>query len=199
MQQPRLREIAAACGGAFRLAWLSSPRLALSQTLLAIVQALLPLAGIYALKRAVDAATAAALHASDLPAAGVFGLLKRLLHDPGSRAVAVWFVAGAAVMAAGAFLGILFAWLAEQHAIAVSDHIHGLLHRKLTEVDLAFFENTAEQNRLHLVQEQAMTRPVGVLGGLFSLIQGAVGLLGVLALLAALFSIRPFNLRVLTT
>ncbi len=186
MQQPRLREIASACGGAFRLAWLSSPRLALSQTLLAIVQALLPLAGIYALKRAVDAATAAALHASDLPAAGVFGLLKRLLHDPGSRAVAVWFVAGAAVMAAGAFLGILFAWLAEQHAIAVSDHIHGLLHRKLTEVDLAFFENTAEQNRLHLVQEQAMTRPVGVLGGLFSLIQGAVGLLGVLALLAAL-------------
>ena len=180
---PRLRALSATLLRALALAWRSSPRLALETSLIAAAQALLPLAAIYALKRGVDAAAAAI---GRVHAAGPSGLLARLQQDPSSRAVAFWFLAGAAVMALLAGLRVLAAWVAEQHAMAVSDHVHALLHRKLGEVDLAFFEDAGEQNRLHLAQEQASTRPVGVLNGLSQLLQGALGFLGVLVLLAAL-------------
>jgi ATP-binding cassette subfamily B protein len=180
MKPSSIRDLAASFGRSLRLVWRSAPRLAAAHAVLATVQALLPLAALYALKRAVDAA-AAAVHA--LPAAGGWQVW---LHDPSARAVAGWFVAGAAVMGAGALLGVAASWLSELHAMAVSDHVHGLLHGKLAEVDLAFFEDSAEQDRLHLAQEQAMTRPIGVLGSLFQFLEGAVGFGGVLVLLAAL-------------
>ena len=186
MYRPRIHETATACARAFRLAWESSPRLSLAQTLFSAIQALLPLVGLLALKRAVDAASAVSIGTSARQATGLADFLAYLGQDPESRAVVFWFVAGAAVMAGMAILRTMVAWVAEQHAIAVSDHVHGLLHAKLSEVDLSFFENTGEQDRLYLVQEQAMTRPVGVLGGLFRLMQGAVGLVGVMLLLAAL-------------
>lgn len=186
MAHPRIKATLCACARAFSLAWQSSRGLAWVQTLLSVLQALLPLAGMFALKEAVDAASSFALQPAAGEAFGFSDLLNQLAHDPVSRSIVFWFVAGAAVMATMAFLRVIVAWVAEQHAIAVSDHVHGLLHAKLMEVDLAFYENTGEQNRLHLVQEQAMTKPVGVLGGLFRLLQGAVGLMGVMILLGAL-------------
>ena len=181
----KLKDTALALGRAFSLAWASSPRLTLTQFILAAFQALLPLFGLFALKQAVDAATgldmSAMARSEDLSS-----LFRNLFSDQSSRLIVFWFVAGAGVMAAMAFLRAVIAWVAEQHAIAVSDHVHGLLHARLANVDLAFYENTAEQNRLHLVQEQAMTRPIGALGGLFRLMQGTVGLVGVMVLLAAL-------------
>jgi len=180
----RVRAFAATLGSALQLVWRSSPRLALANALLAGAQALLPLAGLYALKRAVDAATEA-LHtlAARTPAGGGWGWLQ---HDPAGRAVAFWFLAGAAVMGVTAVLRVLASWVGEQHAMAVSDRVHVQLHRKLLEVEIAFFEDTGEQNRLHLAQEQAMTQPITILNGLFLLLQGVVGFLGVLVLLTAL-------------
>ncbi|WP_372845850.1 ABC transporter ATP-binding protein [Pontiella sp.] len=186
MRKKRIEETGRAFGRAFALAWLSSPRLSLAQTLLSAVQALLPLAGLYALKKAVDAASSLSLEAMTRTGNGFSDILALINRNPESRSVVLWFVVGAVVMGMMAFLRTLVAWVAEQHAIAVSDHVHSLLHAKMVEVDLAFYENSAEQNRLHLVQEQAMTRPVAVLGGLFRLMQGIVGLIGVLVLLAAL-------------
>ena len=181
----RLRVFAVTLGHSLALVWRSSPRLTLANALLASLQALLPLAALVALKRAVDAA-AAAVH-QFLPGAVDSGHWWSLLQrSASSREVAFWFIVGAAIMGATAVLRTAASWFGELHAMAVSDHVHGLLHRKLLEVDLAFFEDTAQQNRLHLAQEQAMTRPVGVLHSLFQLLQGAVGFLGVLILLAAL-------------
>ena len=156
---PRLRAITAALRHALRLAWASAPGLALAQTVLVTLQALLPLAAMYALKQAVDAATLMARQGIPAPAeGGMPALALQLLRDPTSRAVALWFFAGAAVIATVAVLRGVLAWVSEQHAMAVSDHVHGLLHAKLLEVDLAF-EDSREQERLHLVQSQAMTRP----------------------------------------
>ena len=180
----RLRATADACRHALRLAWASAPGLALAQTLLVALQALLPLAAMFALKRAVDAAALLARQGLPAPAEGMPALAVQLLREPASRAVALWFVAGAAVTATVAVLRGLLAWVAEQHAMAVSDHVHGLLHAKLLEVDLAFFEDSRAQERLHLVQSQAMTRPVGVLGALYQLLRSAIALGGVLVLLA---------------
>jgi ATP-binding cassette subfamily B protein len=185
MRKGKIRDTTRALGRAFGLAWASSPKLSLIQALAASVQALLPLFGMFVLKQAVDAATA--LEFGPLAESrDLSSLLKDLFTNPSSRIICLWFVAGAGVMGIMAFLRAIVAWVSEQHAIAVSDHVHGLLHAKMSNVDLAFYENTAEQERLHLVQEQAMTRPVGALGGLFRLIQGVVGLVGVMVLLAAL-------------
>ena len=182
---PRLRAITAALRHALRLAWASAPGLALAQTVLVTLQALLPLAAMYALKQAVDAATLMARQGIPAPAeGGMPALALQLLRDPTSRAVALWFFAGAAVIATVAVLRGVLAWVSEQHAMAVSDHVHGLLHAKLLEVDLAFFEDSREQERLHLVQSQAMTRPVSVLGALYQLLRSAIAFGGVLALLA---------------
>ena len=180
----RLRAFAGTLGHSLQLVWRSSPRLTVGNALVAGVQALLPLAALYTLKRAVDAA--AAVHAVAPGVHGPDGWWAMLWRNPAGREVAFWFVIGAAVMGATAVLRVAASWLGELHAMAVSDHIHSLLHRKLLAVDLAFFEDTAEQNRLHLAQEQAMTRPIGVLHNLFQLFQGLIGFLGVLVLLAAL-------------
>ncbi|MFO7535674.1 MAG: ABC transporter ATP-binding protein [Kiritimatiellia bacterium] len=176
MTRKPIRILAASLGSALRMVWRSAPRLALAQTGLAATQALLPLVTLYALKRAVDAATAVV---RALPGAGAAG-------GRSGREVAAWFVIGAAALGANACLRALAAWVAEQHAMAVSDHVHARLHSKLLAVDLAFFENSGDQNRLHLAQAQAMTRPISVLDSLFQLLQGAVGLFGVLILLAVL-------------
>ena len=182
--RPRLRATAAACRHALRLAWESAPGLALAQTLLVALQALLPLAAMVALKRAIDTAAALARQGLPAPTDGMRAMAAQLLRDPSGRAVALWFVAGAAVIAAVAVLRGVLAWVAEQHAMAVSDRVHGLLHARLMEVDLAFFEDVREQERLHLVQSQAMTRPVGVLNALYQLLRGAMALGGVLVMLA---------------
>ena len=181
----RLRAFAVTMGHSLQLVWRSSPRLTLGNALVAGVQALLPLAALYALKRAVDAA-AAAVHHFAAGGGAVGSLWEMLRSDAASREVAFWFIVGAAIVGVTAILRVAAAWLGEIHAMAVSDHVHALLHRKMLEVDLAFFEDTAEQNRLHLAQEQAMTRPIGVLHSLFQLLQGVLGFLGVLILLAGL-------------
>ncbi len=165
------------------MVWCSAPRLALLQVVLTVIQALAPLLMLYALKRAVDSATVV-VHVGVME--GGKGSWSALLRNPAGQEVAFWFVLGAAVMGANACVRAMAAWIGEQHAMAVSDHVHDRLHRKLLAVDLAFFENSGDQTRLYLAQAQAMTRPITVLDSLFQILQGLVGFLGVLVLLSAL-------------
>ncbi len=181
----RIRAFAITLGHSLQLVWRSSPSLTLANALVAGLQALLPLAALLALKRAVDAA-AVAVHPLTVGNVTTGNLWEMLQHNAASRDVAFWFIVGAAIMGITAVLRVAASWFGEIHAMAVSDHVHNLLHRKLLDVDLSFFEDTAEQNRLHLAQEQAMTRPIGVLHSLFQLLQGLIGFLGILILLAAL-------------
>lgn len=185
MTRIHIRLIACSLARALRMVWSSAPQLALAQALLAITQALLPLMTIFALKQAVDAATALI---QTLPSGGATnsnGSWSAILHNASGREVALWLIIGATAIGANACLRALATWVSEQHAMAVSDHVHAKLHNKLLSVDLAFFENSDEQNRLHLAQSQAMTRPIRVLDSLFQILQGTVGFLGVLLLLAA--------------
>lgn len=185
MTRAQIRVLALSLGRALRLVWCSAPRLALAQVVLTATQALLPLVTLYALKRVVDTATTI-LHV--LPEARTVGgrSWHFLLHNAVGREVAAWLFIGAAAIGCAACLRALAAWVAEQHAMAVSDQVHIGLHNKLLAVDLAFFENSDEQNRLHLAQSQAMTRPIRVLDSLFQILQGMIGFLGVLVVLAVL-------------
>jgi ATP-binding cassette subfamily B protein len=192
MTHAHLRTLASTLAHALRMVWRSAPRLTVAQAWLAASQALLPLVTLVALKRAVDAA---AVVVGRLPAAATDGgAWFALLHNPAGRDVATWLVVGAAALGASACLRALAVWIAEQHAMAVSDHVHARLHGKLMAVDLAFFEDTGDQNRLHLAQSQAMTRPISVMDSLFRILQGAVGFLGVLLLLAALHPLVALTL-----
>jgi len=140
----------------------------------------------------VDAASEVA---RALPVAGAGGgSWVAVLYEPASLNVAAWFVAGAAAIGVSACLRVLAAWTGEQHAMAVSDHVHARLHDKLLGVDLAFFDDNGDQNRLHLAQSQAMTRPVSVMNSLFQLTQGATGFLGVLVVLAGLHPLVALTL-----
>lgn len=180
-----IRVLAGTLGRALKLVWRSAPRLALAQALLAIAQALLPLITLFALKRAIDAATDIV---RELPAiqGTETGSLSAMLHHPSGQMVALWLVIGAVAIGINACLRALAAWVGEQHAMAVSDHIHCGLHEKMLAVDLAFFENSDAQNRLHLAQSEAMTRPIHVMDSLFQILQGSVGFLSVVALLVSL-------------
>jgi ATP-binding cassette subfamily B protein len=183
-----VRVLASSLGRALQLVWRSAPRLAVEQGLLAVAQALLPLVTLYALKRAVDAASGV-VHAMTAVGGTGAGSWRLLLQSPAGQGVALWFVVGATAMGANACLRALASWISEQHAMAVSDRVHAQLHAKLMTVDLAFFEDLGEQNRLHLAQAQAMAQPIGVLNSLFQILRGLVGMTGVLLLLGA---VHPF-------
>jgi ATP-binding cassette subfamily B protein len=193
MTLTQIHALAATLVRALQLVWQSAPRLALAQGLLAITQALLPLITLVALKGAVDAANDV-VHTLPSPGATSGGSWSALLHNPSGQTVAIWFLVGAAALGANACLRALAAWMGEQHAMAVSDHVHTRLHEKMLAVDLAFFEDSAEQNRLHLAQSQAMTRPISVMDSLVQILQGTVGFLGVLLLLAALHPLVALGL-----
>ena len=166
---------------ALDIIWHGDPKLTNSQIILALLQALLPLLTLVTLKQAVDAATRAL----------ALGALEEgwrvMLATPEVRSLCLWLAAGAGALGAQAILRAFTAWVSELHAMAVSDRVHALLHEKLTKVDLAFFENHSEQDRLHLVQNQAMTEPIRILGGLFQFLQGSASLLGVLVLLLSAY------------
>jgi ATP-binding cassette subfamily B protein len=181
MIQPFLN-LAGTLGRAMRLVWQSGHRLALAHGSLAATLSLLPLAGLYMLKRAVDAAGVAMKWLNAVPGVNepMLGWLDR---STAFREVAFWLVAGAIVMGLSAVVRLLLTWVAELHALAVGDRVHALLHAKMLSVDLEFFENTDGQNRLHLAREQALSRPVRVLAGLSQLLQGVVGFGGVLIIL----------------
>lgn len=190
MTRAVLRKLLRTLGRALRLVWESAPRLATAQSALAIVQALLPLVTLLALKRAVDAAAlVVATHPASPPAG-----LAAALNTPATRSVLLWLMVGAGALGVQATLRALAAWIAEQHAMAVSDRVHAQLHAQLLAVDLAFFEDASAQDRLHLVQDQAMTQPVRALGSLFQALHASVALLGVLALLAAIHPLVPLAL-----
>ena len=185
MTRKHIRVLAFSLGRALRLVWRSAPRLAQAQVVLTAAQALLPLVTLYALKRVVDAATVVVRTLPDARGADgtPWGLL---LHNSTGRDVAVWLFIGAAAIGVNACLHALASWVAEQHAMAVSDRVHADLHSKLLSVDLAFFENSGDQDRLHLAQSEAMTRPISILGSLFQILQGSIGFCGVLLLLSTL-------------
>ncbi len=171
------------------MVWQAGPGLATTQGVMAVAQALLPLVTLLALKRAVDAAAAAV----GKGATGSVRLLE-IFKESEVRLVAFWFLVGAVAMALQALLRAMASWFAEQHAMAVNDLVHARLHDKLTAVDLAFFEDSTQQDRLHLVQSQAVTQPVRVLGSLFHTLHAVVALLGIMGLLATIHPLVPLLL-----
>ena len=76
-------------------------------------------------------------------------------------------------------------WVAEFHAISVTDRIYDLLHGALLRADYAFFENPDDQNRLYMAREEALDRPMRLLAGLGQLLHSVIGISGIFVILAS--------------
>ncbi len=178
----RLSILPATLARAVRLVWLSDRRLALWHTALIVLQALLPLGSLIALKQVIDRATR--LFGSDARDSFTWsGTIDRLSSDADCRMLAAWLAAGALCLALAAASRLLVSWVSEFHAISVTDRIYGLLHSALLRADYAFFENPDGQNRLYMAREEALDRPARLLAGLGQLLHSVIGICGVFIIL----------------
>ena len=193
----RLTILPASFVRALHLAWLSSRRLALAHAGLTVLQALLPFGALIALQHAIDTATrllAALPSASPDLRPPLSGLLDACSHSPDFRALAFWLLFGAASLFLTALARLLVSWVAEFHALAVTDRVYDLLHDTLLRADFAFFENPDDQNRLYMAREQALTRTPRVLAGLGQILHSLAGLLGVFTILFRFHPVLPLLL-----
>lgn len=169
---------------ALRLIWLSDRRLACWHTALMAGQALLPLGSIIALKQVIDGATRL-LQTSPGFSVSFASLGEQFASNPDFRFLLLWALAGASCLVLSVGARLASAWVAEFHALAVTDRVYALLHDALLRADYAFFENPDDQNRLYMAREEALARPARVLAGIGQILQSVVGLVGVLILLAS--------------
>lgn len=160
-------------GRAVGLVWRSSPGWTLANGTLLVVQAVLPLLGLYLIGLIIDVVTK-----------GVAA---------GSQGQALFWeqVAGLLMLAGGlALLADLSRGLAdytsEAQGQAVTDHVHKLLHAQSVALDLAYYENAAFLDTLHRAQSDAPYRPNQILNRLLQGGQSGITLLGVALLLVSL-------------
>ncbi|HRR33298.1 MAG TPA: ABC transporter ATP-binding protein [Kiritimatiellia bacterium] len=180
----RLSILPSTLARAVRLVWLSDRRLAFWHTALIVLQALLPLGTLVALKQVIDRATRQFTDAAPIPFTWG-GVIDRLSTDTDFRSLVLWIAAGAFCLVLSAAARLLISWVAEFHAIAVTDRIYDLLHHALLRADYAFFENPDDQNRLYMAREEALDRPTRLLAGLGQLLHSVIGISGVFVILAS--------------
>lgn len=180
----RLSILPATLARAVRLVWFSDRRLALGHTALIVLQALLPLGTMVALKQVIDHATRLFSGAGRVPFTWS-SAIDRLATDAGFQTLVLWVVAGAFCLVLSAAARLLISWVAEFHAISVTDRIYDLLHGALLRADYAFFENPDDQNRLYMAREEALDRPMRLLAGLGQLLHSVIGISGIFVILAS--------------
>jgi len=155
---------------AIRLVWTSAPGWATVNLVLVVAQGLLPLAGLYLLKRIVDSLAAAIAAPAGFVA---------------FRVVLLWVVLAAAV----ALLTVLARSLAElagqAQSMVLSDKVTDVLHSQSVAVDLEYYENPQYHDTLHRAQGDALFRPISIVNRLVQIGQSAISLAGIAGLLFA--------------
>jgi ATP-binding cassette, subfamily B, bacterial len=153
---------------ALRLVWQSSRGWTLVSTGLLLVESMLPLASLYLMKLVVDTV-----------ASGVAG--------PGSRvtfaSVALLIALAGATTLMGDICRSIGRLASETQALAVTDHMHDLLHAKSIEVDLEYYENSHYHDTLYRAQQEAPFRPTRIVHGLLQVGRSSISLLAIAALL----------------
>jgi ATP-binding cassette subfamily B protein len=153
---------------AVRLVWRSAPGWTLVNLALLVVQGLLPLAGLYVMKRLIDS-LAAGLTSSD-PAASF-------------RSLFTWLVVAASVAVATVLARSLGELARLAQAQLVIDAVSDLIHAQSIAVDLGFYEDPAYFDTLHRAQQESPYRPTRIVNGLVQLGQNGISMVGVAGLL----------------
>ena len=154
-----------------RLVWTASRGWTAAWGVLLLVQGLLPICVVYLVRAVVNALVAAAGAHADWPH----------LH-----AVLVVAIPLGAVLLLTSVLRSLYDWVRTIQGDLVSIHIADLIHRKGAGVDLAFYENPAFHDLMYQARNDAANRPQLLLENLGGLLQSAVTLVGMAAVLVPL-------------
>ncbi len=76
-------------------------------------------------------------------------------------------------------------WVRSVQGGHIQDYMAGLIHDRVTALDLGFFDSPVGYDRLHRARSDAMSRPIGLLESMGSLVQNTITLVGMAALLSA--------------
>ena len=158
-------------GKAVRLAWTASPGWTLASMGLIGLQSVAPLALLYFTKLTLDAVSLA-LRAPEAADQGV------ILRWVVLTAVAAWMVQ---------FMRSLSSHVDEIQGEIVSEYVQNIIARKASNLDLAYYENPAYIDTLHLTQHEAPFRPARVVHTLVQLIQSALSLVALAGLVLFYF------------
>ena len=135
---------------------------------LLVAQGLLPVATVYLTRAIVNRVVGAVLSGGQWPA--IRAVIVR----------AAWM--GAVVLAQQLLRGVT-AWVRTAQSELIRDHLSGLIQKKSLEVDLAFYDSSDFYDHLHRARMDAAHRPVELLEGLGSLLQGSITMAAILAIL----------------
>ena len=153
---------------ALRFVWQSTPGWTLVNLVLIVVQAPLPLASLYLMKRLVDEANAG-VTTGDMESA--------------FRQVALVIVLMAIVSLTSMIFGVFSGLVNQAQALSVSDYMQSIIHAQSVKVDLEYYENPDYYNTLRRAQQQALFRPLQILRGLTQLGQSSLSLVAIGGLL----------------
>jgi ATP-binding cassette subfamily B protein len=168
---------------AIRLVWTSAPGWATVNLVLVVIQGLLPLAGLYLLKRIIDTLQAT------IAAGG----------GPASfRPVLLWVCLAAGVALVTAIANALASLAGQAQSLVLTDKVTDILHSQSVAVDLEYYENAQYHDTLHRAQGDAMSRPLSIVNRLVQMGQSTVSLLGVAGLLFAFNPLLALLLSVMT-
>ena len=159
MDQQETRKIIQALSKAIKLIWVSSPRLVLVHAVLNVVQGVLPLGSLYTVKLLVD----------------LLSENKGLLHSPDG-----WKRILFLVLLTGFFMllqqasSLLATLVSTRQTEQVLDTVTSILHKHSIAMDLSYYEHAGYYDALHRAQQEAVYRPLGIINGMFSLLQSVV-------------------------
>ena len=156
---------------ALRLVWDVARPWTIAWIVLLIVQGLLPAATVYLTKLVVDGVVASVRNGSSWPNVKPVLLLLIML---GGVLLLMEVVRNA------------INWVRTVQSELLQDHITALIHEKSVAADLAFYELSDYYDHLHRARAEARYRPVALLGNLGALLQNAITLLAMGAILIPL-------------
>jgi len=154
---------------AWRLVWKATPRWSLFSLVLIVVQTILPILSLLLLKQIVDS-------------------LGTALGPGGNGAftqVAIWIGLAGLVALTTVILNSFASYVSEAKSLAVSDYVSDIIHEKSIAVDLGYYEDPSYHDTLHMVQQDALSRPVNIVNGLQQTMQNLLVLCGIVTLLFA--------------
>ena len=152
----------------FAIVWAAAGPWMVAWAILLIVQGLLPVALVYLTKPLVDGVQAAVGRGTSWESV-----------QP------ILFVAGAigAILILTELIKVALEWIGAVQSELVQDHVSDLLHAKAISVDLAFFETPDFHDHMYRARFDASNRPLALLESTGSLIQNAITVVAMAAVL----------------
>jgi len=148
-------------GRALALLWRVTPGWTIAALALVIIQGVLPLVSLYAMKRLVDAVASLESVRNALIWAGV--------------------AAGAASLSA--LMQAFARYVNTAQSQLLTDAVSDILHERSVSVDLAYYEQPAYYDTLHRAQQEAPYRPAMILNDVVRILQSGISLAGIAVLL----------------